>query len=266
MMEIDVFTLFPEAFGWFASQRHVRNAVRAGSRLECVNYRDHTPLTGGQVDDTPFGGGAGMVLRVDVVDAALSARYGMDSVELPSRRRVLALTPGGRLLDDAFVDELAAEPALTLLCGRYEGFDERVLEHFASDRVSIGRYVLAGGELAAMVVCDAILRKQEGALGHADSAVEESFSAALEGAPEYPHYTRPAEYRGWSVPEILLSGHHANVRQWRLEQSRLRDPRHLPVSIAGDEQGARGSEQGAHGSEKGARGSLDERQAPGSLP
>jgi tRNA (guanine37-N1)-methyltransferase len=187
-----------------------------------VNYRDHTPLSGGQVDDTPFGGGAGMVLRVDVVEAALRARYSLDPVQLASRRRVIMLAPGGRLLDDALVDELAAEPALTLLCGRYEGFDERVLEHFASDAVSIGRYVLAGGELAAMVVADAVLRKLPGALGHAQSASEESFTPALEGAPEYPHYTRPAEYRGWRVPAVLLSGHHARIREWRLEQSRAR--------------------------------------------
>ncbi len=224
-MEIDVFTLFPEAFAWFESQRHVQNALAAGHRLGYLNYRDHTPLTGGQVDDTPFGGGAGMVLRVDVVEAAIRARYRTDPTELRSRRRVLALTPGGRVLDDAFVDELAAEPALTLLCGRYEGFDERIIEHFTSDRLSIGRYVLAGGELAAMVVCDAILRKQPGSLGHAESALEESFSDALDGAPEYPHYTRPAEYRGWAVPEVLLSGHHANIRDWRLEQARLRDDR-----------------------------------------
>ena len=163
-----------------------------------------------------------MVLRVDVVEAALRARYDRDPAQLPAERRVIALAPSGRLLDEALVDELAAEPALTLLSGRYEGFDERVLEHFASDRVSIGRYVLAGGELAAMVVCDAVIRKQPGALGHEDSAVEESFSAALEGGPEYPHYTRPAEYRGWRVPEILLSGHHARIREWRLAQSRSR--------------------------------------------
>ncbi|MGH2836345.1 MAG: tRNA (guanosine(37)-N1)-methyltransferase TrmD [Solirubrobacteraceae bacterium] len=221
-MEIDVFTLFPEAFEWFESQRHVRNALDAGHRLGYVNYRDHTPLSGGQVDDTPFGGGAGMVLRVDVVEAALRARYGAEPTAVRRERRILALTPGGRVLDDEFVDELAAEPTLTLLCGRYEGFDERIIEHFASDRLSIGRYVLAGGELAAMVVCDAILRKQPGALGHEESALEESFSRALEGAPEYPHYTRPAEYRGWAVPEVLLSGHHANIRRWRLEQARMR--------------------------------------------
>ncbi len=219
-IEIDVFTLFPEWFQWFSGQRHVANALASGSQLECVNYRDHTTLSGGQVDDTPFGGGAGMVLRVDVVENALRARYALDPVQLASRRRVIALAPGGRVLDDALVDELADEPALTLLCGRYEGFDQRILEHFCSDVVSIGRYVLSGGELAAMVVCDAVMRKLPGALGDDRSAVEESFSAALEGNPEYPHYTRPAEHRGWQVPEILLSGHHARIEQWRLQRSR----------------------------------------------
>ncbi len=123
------------------------------------------------------------------------------------------------------MQELAAEPALTLLCGRYEGFDERIVEHLASESLSIGRYVLSGGEPAAMVLCDSILRKLPGALGHVDSAVEESFSEMLEGAPEYPHYTRPAEYRGWRVPEILLSGHHERIREWRLRQSRARGER-----------------------------------------
>jgi tRNA (guanine37-N1)-methyltransferase len=221
-VNIDVFTLFPDWFGWFSSQRHVANALAAGSHLECVNIRDHTPLSGGQVDDTPFGGGAGMVLRVDVLDSAMRAHYGIDPVQLRGRRRVIALAPGGRMLDEQLVEELAGEPALTLLCGRYEGFDERVLEHFASDVVSIGRYVLSGGELAAMVLCDAVLRKLPGALGHAQSAAEESFSVALEGNPEYPHYTRPAEYRGWRVPEVLLSGHHERIAQWRRERSRER--------------------------------------------
>lgn len=224
-MEIDVFTLFPEAFEWFERQRHVRSALAAGNRLSYVNYRDHTPLKAGQVDDTPFGGGAGMVLRVDVVEAALRARYGEDPVELAGERRVVALTPTGRLLDEELVSELASEPGLTLLSGRYEGFDQRVIDHFASDEVSIGRYVLAGGELAAMVVCDAVIRKLPGALGHEDSAVEESFTVALEGGPEYPHYTRPAEHRGWPVPDILLSGHHARIREWRMQQSRERRQR-----------------------------------------
>jgi tRNA (guanine37-N1)-methyltransferase len=221
-MEIDLFTLFPEWFKWFESQRHVANAVAGGLRLGYVSYRDHTPLSGGQVDDTPFGGGAGMVLRVDVVDAALRAHYGRDPVELHGQRRIVALTPSGRLLDDELASELAQERALTLLSGRYEGFDERIVEHLATDAVSIGRYVLSGGELAAMVVADAVIRKLPGALGHEQSAVEESYSAALEGGPEYPHYTRPAEYRGWAVPEVLLSGHHANIREWRLQESRRR--------------------------------------------
>jgi tRNA (guanine37-N1)-methyltransferase len=221
-MRIDIFTLFPGAFDWFRGQRHVANALARGNELDFVDYRAHTPLSGGQVDDTPFGGGAGMVLRVDVVEAALRAHYGEDPVALRSRIRVLALDPSGRLLDDGLVDELAAEPQLAVLSGRYEGFDERVLEHFATDRVSIGRYVLAGGELPAMVLCDAVLRKLPGSLGHEHSALEESFSAALEGGPEYPHYTRPAEYRGWRVPEILRSGHHAEIARWRLEQSRAR--------------------------------------------
>src|SRR5215211_7385359 len=203
-------------------QRHVENALALGHSVETVDLRTSTPLKWGQVDDTPFGGGAGMVLRVDVMEAALRDRYGVDPAELPGARRVIALTPAGRLLDDALASELAAEPALTLLCGRYEGFDERILEHFVSDQISIGRYVLAGGELAAMVVLDTVLRKLPGALGHAESALEESFSPALEGAPEYPHYTRPAEWRGWAVPEILLSGHHENIRRWRLEQTRKR--------------------------------------------
>ena len=221
-MQIDVFTLFPEWFAWFEGQRHVANALGAGHELRYCAYREHTPLSAGQVDDTPFGGGAGMVLRVDVVDAALQSFYGRDSQEVRAQRRVIALAAGGRVPDNTLVDELAGEPALPLLCGIDEGFDERVVEHLATDALSIGRYVLSGGELAAMVAMDAVLRKLPGALGHEDSALEESFSPALEGAPEYPHYTRPAEYRGWRVPDVLLSGHHERIREWRRAQSRRR--------------------------------------------
>jgi tRNA (guanine37-N1)-methyltransferase len=217
-LRIDVFTLFPAWFDWFLSQRHVRNALGAGNQLRLFNYRDSTPLGGGQVDDSPYGGGAGMVLRVDAVDAAIRAAYA-DGLE-PSR--LLVLSASGRQLDDGLARDLASEPHVALLSGRYEGIDERVRDHLATDAVSIGPYVLSGGELAAMVVTDAIIRKLPGALGHADSAIEESFSEALEGAPEYPHYTRPASYRGWSVPDVLLSGDHARVREWRLEQSRKR--------------------------------------------
>ena len=221
-MNIDVVTLFPDWFGWFSAQRHVRNALELGHTLSAVDLRATTPLKAGQVDDTPYGGGAGMVIRVDVVEAALRDRYGADPLGAGSGRRVVALSAGGRQFDDALASDLAREDGLTLLCGRYEGFDERVHEHLATDVVSIGPYVLAGGELAAMVVCDAVLRKLPGTLGHADSAVEESFSEALDGGPEYPQYTRPAEWRGHGVPPILVSGDHARVREWRLEQSRLR--------------------------------------------
>ncbi len=216
-MKLDIFTLFPEAFDWFRTQRSVTNAIGEGNELRLIDYRETTPLTAGQVDDAPYGGGAGMVLRVDVVDAALKAAYG--EAEKP---RIVLLSPTGPLLDDAIADELVAEPHVALLCGRYEGFDDRVHQHLADDELSIGRYVLAGGELPAMVVADVLMRKLPGALGHADSAVEESFSQVLEGMPEYPHFTRPAQYRGWDVPEILLSGDHEKVRQWRLEQSRIR--------------------------------------------
>jgi len=216
-MKLDIFTLFPEAFDWFRSQRSVQNALAEGTELRLVNYRDTTPLGAGQVDDAPYGGGAGMVLRVDVVDAALRAAY--PNGERPRR---LLLSPTGRLLDDELADELTGEPHVAVLCGRYEGFDERVHEHFADDEVSIGRYVLAGGELPAMVLADVLMRKLPGALGHEQSAVEESFSRLLEGMPEYPHYTRPSSYRGWDVPDVLLSGDHERVRRWRLEQSRAR--------------------------------------------
>jgi tRNA (guanine37-N1)-methyltransferase len=216
-VRLDIFTLFPEWFDWFLGQRHVRNAIGHGSELRFFNYRDTTPLGAGQVDDAPYGGGAGMVLRVDVVDAALRAAYG----DRPAPQTVL-LTPSGRIFDEELARELAREPELALLCGRYEGFDERIREHLATDAVSIGRYVLSGGELAAMVVADAVLRKLPGALGHSASAVEESYSAALGGAPEYPHYTRPASYRGWGVPEVLLSGDHERIHEWRLARSRER--------------------------------------------
>ena len=221
-MKIDVFTLFPGWFDWFREQRHIRNALALGNDFEAIDLRASTPLTAGQVDDTPYGGGAGMVIRVDVVEEALRARYGGDPLEARAARRIVALAPGGRRFDEELAGELAAEPELSLLCGRYEGFDERVHEHLASDVVSIGPYVLSGGELAAMVVCDAVVRKLPGALGHEDSALEESFSAALEGAPEYPHYTRPADWHGHLVPDVLLSGDHGRVREWRLEQSRRR--------------------------------------------
>jgi tRNA (guanine37-N1)-methyltransferase len=216
-LQIDVFTLVPHAFGWLTEQRPVAAVLGESLELRLFNYRDTTPLRNGQVDDEPYGGGAGMVLRVDVVAAALEAVYGG-----APERRVVALTPQGRQLDQSVVEELAAEDELTLLAARFEGFDERIVSHLASDAISIGPYVLSGGELPAMVMVDAIARRLPGALGSEESGLEESFSAELDGGLEYPHYTRPAEYRGWTVPDVLLSGNHAQIDEWRREQSRLR--------------------------------------------
>ena len=158
-----------------------------------------------------------MVLRVDVVAAALEAVYGG-----VLSHRVIALSPQGRQLTQAVVEELAGEERLTLLSSRFEGFDERVLVHLSSDAISIGPYVLSGGELPAMVLLDAIARRLPGALGSEESGLVESFSAELEGGLEYPHYTRPAEFRGWRVPDVLLSGDHGKIEEWRRAESRLR--------------------------------------------
>lgn len=217
-MQIDVFTLFPESFDWFKGQRHVRNALGAGHELRLFDIRATTPLSHGQVDDTPYGGGAGMVIRVDVMDAALRAAYGDDTEAMLDDRRVCLLTPAGRTLDEERVTELSGCERLTLLCGRYEGIDDRVRGHLSNCAISIGRYVLSGGELAAMVVIDAVIRKLPGSLGDSRSAAEESFSPRLGGKVEYPHFTRPATYRGWSVPGVLQSGNHAEIAAWRRAQ------------------------------------------------
>ena len=215
-MQLDVFTQVPHAFAWLCEQRPLAAVLGRELELRLVNYRDTTPLRGGEVDDEPYGGGAGMVLRVDVVAAALEAVYG----GAPDHR-VVALTPQGRQLTQAVVEELAGEERLTLLSSRFEGFDERILVHLASDAISIGPYVLSGGELPAMVVVDAVARRLPGAI-RVESGAVESFSSELEGGLEYPHYTRPAEFRGWRVPEVLLSGDHGRIEAWRREQSRSR--------------------------------------------
>jgi tRNA (guanine37-N1)-methyltransferase len=216
-LQLDVFTLVPHAFAWLTEQRPVAAVLGDELDLRLFSYRDYTPLRAGQVDDEPYGGGAGMVLRVDVVAEALDAVYG----GVPEHR-VVALTPQGRQLTQEVVEELAVEERLTLLSARFEGFDERVAIHLASDAISIGPYVLSGGELPAMVVVDAIARRLPGALGSEESGLVESFSAELEGGLEYPHYTRPADFRGWRVPDVLLSGDHGKIEEWRRRQSRLR--------------------------------------------
>jgi tRNA (guanine37-N1)-methyltransferase len=215
-VQIDVFTPLPHAFSWMTEQRPLAAVLGSELDLRLWNYRDFTPLGGGQVDDEPYGGGAGMVLRVDVVHAALATVYG----DLAGRRIVI-LSPQGRQLDQGLVEELAAEQELTLLSARFEGFDERIVEHIATDAVSIGPYVLSGGELPAMVLVDAIARRLPGAIREESGAVE-SFSAELEGGFEFPQYTRPPEFNGWIVPDVLLSGDHERIGSWRRERSRER--------------------------------------------
>ena len=210
-MRLDVFTLVPDAFAWIRERRPLAAVLGNELELRVFNYRDSTPLTAGQVDDDPYGGGPGMVLRVDVVAAALDAVYG----GAPDGR-VVALSPQGRQLDQDLVEELATEDALTLLSARFEGFDQRILDHLCTDVVSIGPYVLSGGEIPALAMVDAIARRLPGALTEGSGEIE-SFSAALDGGLEYPHYTRPAEFRGWAVPSILLSGDHGRIEEWRRE-------------------------------------------------
>jgi tRNA (guanine37-N1)-methyltransferase len=213
-MRIDVFTLVPHAFAWLTEQQPIAGVLGTELELRLVNYRETTPLRAGQVDDEPYGGGAGMVLRVDVAAAALDAMYGDHR---PSR--VIALSPQGQPLSQPLVEELAREQHIALLSSRFEGFDERIVEHLATDAVSVGPYVLSNGDLPAMVLLDAVARRLPGALAVGSGELE-SFSEELGGGLEYPHYTRPAEFRGWKVPDVLMSGDHAKIEAWRRERVR----------------------------------------------
>jgi tRNA (guanine37-N1)-methyltransferase len=213
-LQLDVFTLVPHAFSWLTEQRPVATVLGSELDLRLFSYRDTTPLRAGQIDDEPYGGGAGMVLRVDAVAAAIDSVYG----GRPDHR-VVALTPQGRQLTQEVVEELAQEERLTLLSARFEGFDERIIEHLSTDAISIGPYVLSNGDLPAMVLVDAIARRLPGALAEGSGELE-SFSVALDGGLEYPHYTRPAEFRGWPVPDVLLSGDHGRIERWRMEHVR----------------------------------------------
>jgi tRNA (guanine37-N1)-methyltransferase len=213
-MQLDVFTLVPHAYAWLTEQRPLATVLGDELDLRLHSYRDYTPLRAGQVDDEPYGGGAGMVLRVDVVAAALDAVYGTSRTHA-----VVALTPQGRQLTQSVVEELAAEDRVTLLSARFEGFDERIVEHLATDAISVGPYVLSNGDLPAMLVVDAVARRLPGALADGSGELE-SFSEELGGALEYPQYTRPAEFRGWRVPDVLLSGDHGRIDGWRREHVR----------------------------------------------
>lgn len=225
-MRIDVLTLFPEAFGGPLDVSIIQRARDDGLLdLRLHQVREFATDRHRSVDDYPFGGGQGMVMRVDVLDRALASVR----AEAAEPGLVVFLSPQGERLTDALVRELAREPRLILVCGRYEGVDERFVEHRVDREVSIGDYILTGGELPAMVLIDAVTRHVPGALGDEASPEEESFA---EGLLEHPQYTRPAEYNGWTVPDVLLSGHHAKIEKWKQEQrlarTRERRPDLLP--------------------------------------
>ena len=225
-MRIDVVTLFPEMFrGPFEASIVSRAVEQRIVQIELHNLRDWGEGRHKIVDDYPYGGGAGMLLKPEPVFAAVEAVQ----AQAGPPGRVVLLTPQGRLLTQPIVDELAAQPRLLLVCGHYEGFDERVREHLADDEVSIGDYVLSGGELAAMVVVDAVVRRLPGALGSEASLEEESHESGL---LEYPQYTRPPDFRGWTIPEVLLSGHHGEVERWRRRQRLLRTAKRRPDLLA----------------------------------
>jgi tRNA (guanine37-N1)-methyltransferase len=225
-VRIDILTIFPEMFRGPLDESIVKRAVESG--LVSIHLHDIRSWARDRhktVDDYPYGGGPGMVMKPDVVFAAAES-----VLELaPQREPVILLTPIGRRLTHEIVMEMAAEERLVLLCGHYEGFDARVHEHLATDEISIGDYVLSGGELAAMVLVDAVVRQIPGAIGSPQSAVEESFA---EGLLEAPHYTRPPQFRRWPVPEVLLSGNHQEVAKWRRRQNLLLTARRRPELLA----------------------------------
>ncbi|MCL6479665.1 MAG: tRNA (guanosine(37)-N1)-methyltransferase TrmD [Peptococcaceae bacterium] len=215
-MQIDILTLFPEMFSGPFDASIIKRAVdKSLLSVELVNIRDFSRDKHRTVDDTPYGGGAGMVMKAEpVFEAAAWIKSRRGSVG-----RFIYLSPAGSPLNQNMVRELAAEDHLVLLCGHYEGVDERIREALVTDEISIGDYVLTGGELPAMVLVDAVARLIPGVLGEAASAEEDSFS---DGLLEYPHYTRPRVYQGMEVPEVLLNGHHEQIRLWRRRQSLLR--------------------------------------------
>jgi len=212
-LRIELISLFPDIFSAISEYGITSRAVKQGLlQLTCWSPRDHTTDRHHTVDDRPFGGGPGMVMKIKPLEDALFQAKAVAG----NKARVIYLSPQGRQLTQSGVRELANEEALILICGRYEGVDERFIEAHVDEEWSIGDYVLSGGELPAMVLIDAVTRLLPGALGHADSAKEDSFT---DGLLDCPHYTRPELYAGQRVPEVLLSGNHAHIRRWRLQQS-----------------------------------------------
>jgi tRNA (guanine37-N1)-methyltransferase len=225
-VRFDVLTLFPEMFGGPLQASLLGRAIDAGLiQVHIHNIRDYAEDRHQVVDDYTYGGGPGMLMKPEPLFKAVEGVTALDSPE----GRVILLTPQGRLLNHEVAVELAREPRLILVCGHYEGVDERVREHLVDDEISIGDYVLSGGELPALVVIEAVARRLPGVLGSETSLAEESHA---QGLLEYPQYTRPAEFRGWTVPEVLLSGHHAQIAEWRRRQSILRTARRRPDLLA----------------------------------
>jgi tRNA (guanine37-N1)-methyltransferase len=221
-MHFDIFTLFPEMFHSPFSESILKRAQEQG--LLSIGLHDIRAVTTDKhhvVDDYPYGGGAGMVMKPEPIFTAVEAVY--------QSGPIILLTPQGRPFTQHIARELAQEERLTLICGHYEGVDERVRQHLVTDEISLGDYVLTGGELAAMIIVDATSRLLPGVLGGEESTIEESHS---NGLLEYPHYTRPAEFRSWSVPDILLSGHHANIARWRRKESLRRTRARRPDLFA----------------------------------
>lgn len=255
-MRVDVLTLFPEMFaGVFGSSILGKAQEKGIISLNAVNFRDYAGNKHGTVDDTPYGGGGGMVLKPEPIFRAVEVLLGEESqstaegsektsigqagveaggsVEQP---RIILMCPQGETFTQQKAEELAREEHLVFICGHYEGYDERIREHLVTDEISIGDYVLTGGELPAMVVIDSVARLLPGVLGNEMSAVTDSFSTGL---LEYPHYTRPVDFRGWQVPDILLSGHHANVADWRRKEALRRTWERRPDLLEGVELSAK---------------------------
>ncbi|MGD9677091.1 MAG: tRNA (guanosine(37)-N1)-methyltransferase TrmD [Vulcanibacillus sp.] len=217
-MKIDVLTLFPEMFEGVINTSILKKAQeKEAVTINLINFRDFSTNRHNKVDDYPYGGGDGMLLKPEPIFAAV------ESINQFEKARIILLTPQGRVFNQSIAEELAKDNHLIFLCGHYEGFDERIREHLVTDELSIGDFVLTGGELAAMVVIDSVARLVPNVLGNIESAKEDSFSS---GFLEYPQYTRPEVFRDWKVPEILLSGHHENIRKWRIREAIKRTIKH----------------------------------------
>ncbi|MDF2648870.1 MAG: tRNA ((1)-)-methyltransferase, partial [Paenibacillus sp.] len=233
-MKIDVLTLFPEMFeGVFSSSILGKARDKGIVALNTVNFRDYSNNKHNTVDDYPYGGGGGMVLKPEPIFAAVeNLPIHQEDGQDPVKPRVILMCPQGETFTQKKAEELSNEQHLVFICGHYEGYDERIRQYLVTDELSIGDYVLTGGELPAMVVIDSVVRLLPGVLGNEMSAVTDSFSTGL---LEYPHYTRPAKFRDWDVPEMLLSGHHENVKRWRRKESLFRTLERRPDLLVGRE-------------------------------